>query len=326
MQVPFIHLGRAPGIGIPKLNRAHPLAMGLVAAYYPGAFPFVPIVNLVSPGAGDFTSAGSTIVHELTQEGPGLALSGTAGTAWVSGVASTLMRPQGRFSAFIRGRYNGNAGSNLPVALFGVSFSGNASVSPFWSWAIMPNDSVHTQRFGLGYASSTSTFVNTAIAGSPALIPNKMASCGIVIPGSPTNLVNQELYQNGAEYLNNSTVAIGAYGATPNIIMGDTGGLDRNVSFTLTSAYMWGAGVILSPADMQYLDENPYSLFLWPQDYIMAELVGAAAHPGTPTQTNKSIFWSPLTVGPLTGLGAVAGAERWLRRRKAQIRQLRGDE
>ena len=321
MQLPFIHLGRMPGAGIPRVNWRHPLAEGLVAAYFPGAFPYVPIANLAYPGSGDLTAAGSTIVHELTQEGLWLALGGTAGTAWVSGIAPPQMKPQGRFSAFIRGRYNGNAGTNTPVGIFGVSFTGNASTSPFWSWAIMPNTATVSQRFGLGYASSSSTFLNTSINSSPALITNAMSSCGIVILGSPSISVDQQLYQNGVQYINNTTANIGAYGTTPNVIMGDTGGLARNCSFTLTAAYMWGAGIIRSTADMQYLDENPYALFLWPQDYIMAEIVKAIAPPGTPTPSNKAIFWSPLTVG----LGGAAYAERWLRRRKIKMRRLRGE-
>ena len=310
MQLPFVHLGKMPGAGIPKVNWRHPISQGLVAAYFPGAFPFVPITNLAYPGSGDLTTVGSAIAHGVTAEGVGLALTTAGSNTWVGGPAPPQMQPNGRFSAFFRGMYTGNAATNTPTPIFGVSFNTNTFSTPFYSWAITPNTATAGNRFGLGYASSASAFANISTGGAPALVTNAMALGGCVILGSRSSAVAQLVYQNGIGYItNNATLDIGFYGTTPWVMMGFPAGGD-NPATTLTAAYMWGQGTILSTAQMQYLDANPYALFLWPSDIIMAELVKAPVVPGTPTPSNKAIFWSPLTVG----LGGAAYASRIVRR------------
>ena len=117
--------------------------------------------------------------------------------------------------------------------------------------------------------------------------------------------------------LNNNSGNIGFYGSAPQITIGNPNGAGTNCSANVTVAYLWAA--VLTPSDMEYMHENPYSLLLWPSDYIMAELVGKTIT--LPGSNPSNPFLSPLTVG----LGGAAAAERWLRRRKDKMRQLRGE-
>ena len=198
-QIPFIHTGRRPGSGVPWINRNHPLAAALRAAYYPAAASGSFISNLADPGSGDLNINGGGAFLVPTQEGPALGTSGTATNLYATGLASPRMQPNGRFSAFFSAQYTGNASTNTPVPIFGMSFSGIGTVSPFWSWVIPPNTATAANHFGIGLRNLQYYIfsIPQLLATRRRLPANRMASGGIVVLGTRSTGVNQMVYQNG---------------------------------------------------------------------------------------------------------------------------------
>jgi hypothetical protein len=304
MQFPNVHTGRSPGVGIPRINWKSSLSSGLVAAYYPAAYSPLYIQNSANPGAGDLNIVGGVPVISPTQEGPGLDVTATG--AFLAGLASPQMQPNGRFSAFFRAKYLGNAGTNVVTNIFGMTFNTSLSTNGRYVFGIFPVSATAANQFGIGYGNSSSTFLNTSAASGTTLPANRMASGGIVALGSRSTNVDQQVFQNGVLRPNNNTGNIGFYGATPWIVIGEATGGGNTPAAIVTTAYYWN--VVKSQDEMQFLDENPYALWLWPSDFVMSTLVGKAAV--TPTSAPQNPFLSPLTVG----LGGAAAVSRIIRR------------
>src|SRR5271169_4138783 len=97
----FTHTGRILGVGVPIVNRAHPLAANLLAAYVPAIAPTGRIINLASPGSGDLTTRGTASNLKATPEGLGLDCTVNNAGAW--GIAPTSFKPLTDVSVFARG-------------------------------------------------------------------------------------------------------------------------------------------------------------------------------------------------------------------------------
>ena len=278
MPTAFIHNGRYPGQGVPIVNQAHPLARNLQAAYYPGAFPNVPISNLASPGNGDLVTQGGTATPlVLTPEGLGINVAGTGVTGrYVNGPIPPALQQAGHVSIFVRGQWTpGVAAANVPSRIFGVWYSATDGVAPYYSYTISPTTATQSQCLGAAFASSASAFVNPAMGGTHTLIVGSMASGCLVLTGTTTQTAFAILYQNGIPYTAVTSYEQGFYGTSPQIGFGDTNS-SRNSSFIPTVAYGWNR--VLTASENIYLDANPYALLLWPSDRVslaLATLTGS---------------------------------------------------
>jgi hypothetical protein len=215
------HTGRLMGYGLPVINREMAHRFGCVAAYCPGAFPNVPVPNLVSPGSGDLTSQGGGAFLKMTPEGPGLALTGTATNLYLSGIAPPQMKQAGKLSIFVRAQYTGNASSNVPAPTFGVTYSTTGATSPFYSYLLSTSDGTHGNCMGAGWVTGSNAFIFPSY--TPAtLTANKMVSAGAVFPMTPTGNSLAILYQNGIKYTQSGATNSGIdYGTTPWVVLGD---------------------------------------------------------------------------------------------------------
>lgn len=309
---PAFHAGRFPLGGIPRINRPLAQRFGCVAAYYPAAYANAPLPNLATPGLGTLTTNGGGAIMASTPDGMGINLTGTATNVYLTGLCPVVLQLPGKFSAFVRMMWTGNAGTNLPASIFGVTFTGTGSGSPFWSWLIAATPpSAPAQRISIGYCVSSSGFVNNTLStpsANPALVAGQMTSVGITFPAAATGtqLITQ-CYQDGAFYNSNNNQNTGFYGASPQIVLGDPSGRGRNVSSIVTVAYIFNNPKSL--ADFHFLDTNPYAMLSWNSDMVFDELVHNAAAPPVSNTTSRSILWSPLTIA-----GAGVGIEKILRR------------
>jgi hypothetical protein len=317
MQLPFVHLGRNQGQGIPWVNTAHPLAVGLSAAYAPGWFPSGVISNLVSPTIGDivtrvgFGSANGQ-APGVTPEGPGLAYLATLGgaiTVSSQGVCPASWKVASGSSLFVRGQQLVGSATTKASTIFGLT----SSTGPFSIYALGKGAAgVPTQAFSLQYSNTTAfNSAPGAITVANGLMYSLAGTFGAGAPGI--------MYVNGlADVLGSSNPTITSlnYGTgTVSISLGN-GNATEQVGSDTTVAYLWPQRV-LTPNEISYLDQNPYSLLLWPSDLIMAELVGTSSVVPPATSVFKPMLFSPLMVA--------GGAMEWLGRRKMTMRRLRGE-
>jgi hypothetical protein len=275
----FIHTGRFPGWGGPPIvNRAHPLARMLQAAYYPGAFPNVPITNLVSPGNGDIVTQGGTATPLVaTPEGLGINIAGTGTTTrYINGPCpSSLLN--GRVTLFVRAQWKPGQASNSQLArIFGIWYN-SPQTSPYYVYTIGVDNGTQSQNVGLAWAYSSSAFLYVPIGTMPALTVGQMVSGAGVFYGSPTVKASPSalLYQNGTSASYGTLEYAGFAGSNPQIGFGDSNS-SRNAACIPTVAYAWNR--TLPTTALQYLDANPYALLLWPSDrgsLALATLTGS---------------------------------------------------
>jgi hypothetical protein len=263
------HLGRLLGVGTPVINRNVARRFGCIAAYCPGAYPNVPVPNLVSPGSGDLTTQGGAAHVAMTPEGPGLALSGTATNIFLRGIAPKQLQQAGRLSIFVRCQWFGNGMANWPAPTFGLTYNTTGASSPYYSYLLSTSDSGHANVMGSGLVSVTPTGFNFGTFGAATLTANQMVSAGSTYPMIPGTATGWNYYQNGVLYTGSNSAVDGiAYGATPWVVFGDPSTRGRNVGTTPTVAYIFNR--VLTPAEMRYLDANPYCLLQWPGDLLLA--------------------------------------------------------
>ena len=225
------HTGRLMGHGLPVINREMAHRFGCVAAYCPGAFPNVPVPNLVSPGSGDLTTQGGGAHLKMTSEGPGLALTGTATNLFLRGIAPPQMKQGGKLSIFVRAQYTGNSSSNVPAPTFGVTYSTTGATGPYYSYFLSTSDVTHGNCMSAGLTSGSNGFLYGTF--TPAtLTANQMVSAGATFPMTPSGSTNWYLFQNGVKYASSTTSTGINYGATPWVVMGDPSGRARNVATT----------------------------------------------------------------------------------------------
>jgi hypothetical protein len=273
----FIHTGRFQGVGIPTVNRAHPVARNLVGCYAPGAFPSVTIPNLASPGSGDLVNRLSATKLGNTEEGLGLDIRGTAGATLAQGVAPASFLAPSNMSLFVRGLWDGGgATTNQPTIIFGVTFNTAAASSPFFSYSISPTTNNQAHVVGCAYATNSTTFLNPSFVGMlPVPTANAMLSAGAIFRGSPSVTAPALVYTNGIQFTASTSNNFGAYGAQPWVALGNIGGTTRDSGMVVTVAYLWNRA--LTAQEMRYLDANPYALLLWPSDLVGMALATASA-------------------------------------------------
>ena len=308
------HLGTQMGQGIPIFNRWHRLAASCIAAYVPGAFPAGDVINLVSPGLGDLTTRTGTDVN-LVQTPDGLAVNGTGTSSANVLQGNTPTGGQWRLtttqSIFYRGIKTATAASNTPTLLIGVQFN----ASPFNSFGMGFGG---TASGGPGAITAYQTSVSSAQTG--AIVPPLQQMFDAVMTFPPGIAVGAQLWVNGVKdtVADATTVNITYGGTVVTTQMSSANNSGRNAASNGNVAYIW-APRLLQAMDAVHLHQNPYCLLLWPEDIMMAQLVGRSTT--TPNNGPQLPFLSPLTAG----LGGLASAERWLARRKLMMRRLRGE-
>lgn len=296
-----VHMGRLPGRGVPTVNWRHPLAKSLIVCYYPTINPAGRITNLAFPGAGDLTTRTGDSAKSLaaTPEGFGIPFTTTTASQASGPLPSTWH--QNATSVFVRGQCNGQSGSlqlGVWIGSIGTDYNwvvgqGAQGASPGSMW-IAHTNAVNTQfttansLFNTGQMTS---FGGTFLQGS-----NPLA----YVNGTPQPLTGAFPVNN--TYPGSNTLAFGEQGS------------GNKVNSTLTIGYVWQR--ILTPQEYIYLDNNPYSLLLWPSDLAVAMISKPQAVTPATVVPSKSMIVAPMTIG----LGAAASAERWLRRRKMILR------
>jgi hypothetical protein len=293
----------ATGI-IPIIARSHPLANGLLLAYYPAAFPGGALKNLATPGLLDLVTRVNANSYNInTPEGPGL--NTRTGTAQISSLPASFAPTA--ITLFVRGQWTA-ANPATPARIFGIYMN----TSNFIGSQLEAGPNYAGSVVGTIGAYYTASSTNIYIPGG-TLTPtvNSMISAGgtwlagAALPLLYINGIKQVLQGSSLPTMNFNA---GEYVSTGQLGMGEYFSSTRNGATTITVAYMWNR--ILGDADMVYLHNNPYSLLQWPIDVVYDVLEEPAALPGTPTPNNKAIFWSPLTVG----LGGAAAASRIISR------------
>jgi hypothetical protein len=233
MSPAFVHTGRLLGQGVPILNRAHPLAQNLLAAYVPSAFPGGTITNLASPGLGDLTTRTAVRTGQapgITPDGVGLSYLGTIGSSTASattGSCPVAWQKSSGLSLFARGKRISLSNANHTGLFVGV----NCSSSPFNCYLVGGggNGTVSSGQLGVFYT-STNNF-----NGSMAVPVGPMFSAGATFPsGAPPNL-----YVNGVlDPLNGSPTNTNiTYAGTVSVLLGEQG-TNANVGSTLTVGYI----------------------------------------------------------------------------------------
>jgi hypothetical protein len=304
---------------IPVVARSHPLAKGLLAAFYPAAFPGSTMTNLAVPGLLDLTVRRNANSYNVnTPEGPGL--NGILGQANTSGLPANFVAnpPTGAVSLFIRGKWGPINTGTAPAQMFGFYIN----TTNFLQLALLaapdqpaPSDSV----IGVAYPTNTTT---TALpAGTTVPVVGSMVSAGasFVSGALPSLYVNgiQQVLQGSPSVM---VSPLANWNANGQFTLQEFQSSTRTGSMVATVAYAWG-NRFLTAGEHAYLNANPYSLLRWPIDVVYDVLEQPASTPPTGTATSKAMILAPLTVG----LGGVATAERWLRQRKDAIRRLRGE-
>ncbi len=311
MQLPFFHTGTKLGRGVPRVNWQHPITEGLLAAYVPGAFFQGPFINLAAPGYGDLVTRTGVAKLSMTPDGLGFDCSPAAAANSVASTNTpTRFQLASGMSAFIRGKWVGYSGTNVPFNLFGIEYN----AAPFWAWGIFagPNTGngsvVNSIAYTIDIGSTTFTS-DYGAAASPGN-GNMFDAAFIGTPSLPTN----PLYQNGIFQTNPSppnAMNANHYGSlSPVIALGDPTST-RSGGSILTVAYMWNR--LLSLPEITALHENPYMLLLWPEDSLMAEIVGAPPFVPPPPALSRQFLLSPLTIG--------GASLEWLGRRKMKLRR-----
>jgi len=298
---------RAASGVIPSIATSHPLARGLLAAYYPATAPNGTLQNLVAGGNGNLTTrVGVAVGLSPTPEGPGLLYSGQATASFGGACPSTFQLSSGQ-SLFVRMKRGPTVYQGGHVAyLFGVAITS----SPFNCYIIGTglNGSTGNGQLGLLYQTTASSYIGTAI-----LPLNTMASAGATFgSGAPG-----KLYVNGAQDTVTGSppnVNITTYTPNPTIYLGLQNTTD-SVYATITVAYIWGRP--LNDGEHRYLDANPYSLLRWPVDIVYDTIENQTTVLPSGVIVNKPMIFSPLMLAGVGGL-------EWLRKRKIKMRQLRG--
>ena len=155
---------RAASNVIPGIAWSHPLAKGLIAAYYPGSFPGGTMINLASPGNGDIITQGGTATPLVaTPEGPGINIAGNGTTTrYVNGPCPPALL-NGKVSMFVRAQWKpGQATGGQVCRIFGIWFD-NPQVSPYYVYAISVDNNSMAQNLGLVFAASSSVFLSSLV-------------------------------------------------------------------------------------------------------------------------------------------------------------------
>jgi hypothetical protein len=265
----FIHTGRLLGRGVPVINRAHPLAQGLLACWVPAMAPGGKVINLASPGSVDLTTrSGVAVGLGSTREGPGVAFTGTAAASLNSGAVPASWHLNTGPSLFVRALKTGTVTANHLASFIGLS----GSVSPFYAFLL---GLAGTQSGGAGTLNLM--YNNGGIAAGGSIIPalGAMFSAGAtfgagVVPSLYVNGVNDPLTAN------NGTTNL-SYSGTIQAYLGQQNAAS-SVDATITVGYIWRRP--LTAVEMRYLDATPSALLLWPSDRValaLATLSGGTA-------------------------------------------------
>jgi hypothetical protein len=295
------------GSGIPiGINTRHPLYAGLAAAYLPSAFPGGPIVNLAAPGTCDLiTRTGTGLTNGFTPDGMGVAFSGTS-AAECGGLTPTSggWRDTTGQSVFVRGMKTATPGSNTPTLLVGLV----GTVSPFNVYGIGFGGASLPNNIAV-YQTSTSAAQQGAITLSNNLMFDAVAT---MVPGVG---VGPSLWVNGVKDTVAATTTVNiTYPGTVSTYLGQQNS-GRTAAATINVGYIWQRRLV-QDQEARYLHANPYCLFLWESDLLMAQIVGKTVVV-PPATTSTNFLLTPLLVG--------GGALEWLGRRKIKLRQLRGE-
>ena len=144
---------RAASNVIPGIAWSHPLAKGLIAAYYPGSFPGGTMINLASPGNGDIITQGGTATPLVaTPEGPGINIAGNGTTTrYVNGPCPPALL-NGKVSMFVRAQWKpGQATGGQVCRIFGIwNNNTNPLTSPYYVYAISVDNNSVAQNLGSG--------------------------------------------------------------------------------------------------------------------------------------------------------------------------------
>jgi hypothetical protein len=241
--------GRLVPPGMPRLDRRHPLAQGLVACYLPATAPSGPIRNLAGTG-GDLTTRGNGGLL-LGPEGP--ALNGqAAGQDYAYGAAPAAYQFAIGVSLFVRGRYLSTPSSG--GILIGLTYD-NAGTSPFDGYAVTNTTAGLEGAFNLGgtgaYLGGVTFTAGTMVSAALSLAPSLHV-----------------YYLNGAANATDTGAGSIAYGTSPFLCFnaGAPGPASSVTNFAPTIACIWARA--LSAAEILALHNDPYGFLEYPWDRI----------------------------------------------------------
>lgn len=256
--------------GIPRINWDLPITTGLLGCYVPSAFAGTrKIYNLAARAGGSSALALlSAASYANTREGTALQSTVTNGMASVTCPVS--MRPTQTCSLYYRGQNIASISTNAPV-FFGVTFT-NANTGPYYAFAI-GSGVTGFNDIGL-YFNRAGTFDSTST--SATLTAGQTISAGgTFVTGSAATM---RFYYNGALFENRQPLSGDiTYGATPLLVLGGLGAMDTtsHVNGTSSLGCMWNRA--LSASEMASMHVDPYQFLVWPEDDILATIVGVTA-------------------------------------------------
>jgi hypothetical protein len=199
----------------------------------------------------------------MTPEGLGLLSGAVNGSGAFSSNVPLQMQSANNASVYWRGtNISGGSGFNATI-LFGMTYQ-NGLGSPYWVYSLLDGNPTGSVYAGTG---AGGTLYQTAGTGWTAGPVNSF--------GATFSSTTISCYSKGT--LQNSTTLSGtvAFTATSEVdLMGNGSSSGSYLQATTLVAFMWTR--TLTAAEMQQIDKNPYQFLIFPDDDILAEIVGSA--------------------------------------------------
>ena len=246
--------------GIPRINPRNDLAYGLTGAYIPG-LGSGSIFDL--SGKGVSPTCGTSLAFVNTQEGRALDTSAQGAGQGCNGIATSAQQPTKTASCFWRGVLLGTPTTN--EYLFGVTL-GDGNTSPFAACVLTYANN--------GQISGGTNVGGTTLHSVAATVSaNAVLDAALTVDMTANSIMS--IYANGALASNDATIGsttIG-YGTNPQLTIGGTSNAAQNAcNARHLVGYTWNRA--LSATEVAALHDNPYQLFIFPQDNLLQTVRG----------------------------------------------------
>ena len=277
MQIPILTTGRILRPSIPRINWADPITFGLLGVYLPGILRGYGLLGPLLSNGGDGPGAWGTTAD-------GASLNSLTSGANIGLITTTPLSWQGSpaYTVYFRGVIVG-AGNSFGHAL-GLSYT-NSDTNPYLACAISTDSSSWATAEG---------FANSGGSGQTTAQVDISGHYGqmISLSTSYNAATNLTFWVNGK--IAAQSTAFGSapsFGTSQILINQYVPTTSRSTNTKCNAGYFWRRE--LSQAEQTRLSLDPYCFLIFPEDEIMASLVGATAQGFTWSQTGDDQLFLP---------------------------------
>lgn len=277
--------------GVPRLNRAHPLAEGLIFYAYDSGDNRAP-VDLVAVQRASLVGAVSSVTPSPNGNGFPYSSAATFYSQWATPGAMAIATARGNYTFASQFRKTGTVGQYGKVF---TRVANNVTSGPFANWEVGVNPAGLGQSFvRTFFAGSGTNFYSVPgglnlDGGVSAITDNSLQTIvGVSSGGSNVGAATLTCWVNGALKATVTGATSGSTNVTDPIYLGSNLGIGGGWAGNVYWGAMWGRP--LTPAEILQLHFDPYCFLIYPGDSV-GVLLNSSSGAGLPIAYNRVHKW-----------------------------------